>query len=217
ARFFRSLDQTVGAGQWMCWLTADHGAATVPSLAQDAGIPVDYWQPGNLIDDAKADLAATYGEGEWVLNYSNDQFFLNRPLIRERGLDLEAMQQRVQALALEYEGVFTAVTGTDLVRGNTSNDEILERLRNGWSASASGDVIIVPKPGWIQYSRSGTTHGSPFAYDTHVPLLFYGWHVPAGITYERTYIRDIAPTVAALIHSPMPNATTGRPIEDLFD
>ena len=217
ARFFRSLDQTVGAGQWMCWLTADHGAATVPSLAQDAGIPVDYWQPGNLIDDAKADLTATYGEGEWVLNYSNDQFFLNRPLIRERGLDLEAMQQRVQALALEYEGVFTAVTGTGLLRGNTSNDEILERLRNGWSASASGDVIIVPKPGWIQYSRSGTTHGSPFAYDTHVPLLFYGWHVPSGITYERTYIRDIAPTVAALIHSPMPNATTGRPIEDLFD
>ncbi len=217
ARFFRSLDQTVGAGQWMCWLTADHGAATVPSLAQDAGIPVDYWQPGNLIDDAKADLAATYGEGEWVLNYSNDQFFLNHPLIRERGLDLEAMQQRVQALALDYEGVFAAVTGTDLVRGNTANDEILERLRSGWSASASGDVIIVPKPGWIQYSRSGTTHGSPFAYDTHVPLLFYGWHVPAGITYERTYIRDIAPTVAALIHSPMPNATTGRPIEDLFD
>ena len=85
--------------------------------------------------------------------------------------------------------------------------KILERLRNGWSASASGDVIIVPKPGWIQYSRSGTTHGSPFAYDTHVPLLFYGWHVPAGITYERTHIRDIAPTVAALIHSPMPNAT----------
>jgi arylsulfatase A-like enzyme len=118
---------------------------------------------------------------------------------------------------LEYEGVLTAVTGTDLVRGNTSNDEFLERLRNGWSASASGDVVIVPKPGWIQYSRSGTTHGSPFAYDTHVPLLFYGWHVPAGITYERTYIRDIAPTVAALIHSPMPNATTGRPIEDLFD
>ena len=217
ARFFRSLDQTVGAGRWMCWLTADHGAATVPSLAQDAGMPVDYWQPGNLIDDAKADLAVAYGEGEWVLNYSNDQFFLNRPLIRERGLNLEAMQQRVQALALEYEGVFTAVTGTDLVRGNTSNDEILERLRNGWSASASGDVIIVSKPGWIQYSRSGTTHGSPFAYDTHVPLLFYGWHVPAGITYERTYIRDIAPSVAALIHSPMPNATTGRPIEDLFD
>ena len=216
-RLFRSLDQTVGAGQWVCWLTADHGAATVPSLAQDAGIPADYWKPGNLIDDAKADLSAAYGEGEWVLNYSNDQFFLNRTLIRERGLDLEAMQQRIQTLALEYEGVFTAVTGTDLVRGNTSNDEVLERLRNGWSASASGDVIIVPKPGWIQYSRSGTTHGSPFAYDTHVPLLFYGWHVPAGITYERTYIRDIAPTVAALIHSPMPNAATGRPIEDLFD
>ena len=111
----------------------------------------------------------------------------------------------------------TVVTGTDLVRGNAYADDVVERVRNGWSPAASGDVIVIPKPGWIQYSRSGTTHGSPFAYDTHVPLLFYGWHVPAGITYERTHIRDIAPTVSALIHSPMPNASTGRPIEDLLE
>ena len=115
---------------------------------------------------------------QWVLNYSNDQFFLNRPLIRERGLDLEAMQQRIQALAAGLRRRVHRGHGTDLVRGNTS--KILERLRNGWSASASGDVIIVPKPGWIQYSRSGT-HGSPFARYAHCRCCS-GWHVPANIT-----------------------------------
>ena len=217
ARLFRVLDESAGPGEWMCWLTADHGAATVPSLAQDAGIPVDYWKPGNLVDDVKSDLNAAYGEAEWVLNYSNDQFFLNRPLIRERGLDIEEMENRIRRMSVQYDGVHTAVTATDLIRGSVHGDEIVERIRNGWSPSASGDVILVPKPGWIQYSRSGTTHGSPFPYDTHVPLLFYGWHVPVGITYERTYIRDIAPTVAALIHSPMPNAASGRPIESMFE
>ena len=216
-RFFRALDGAVGVGEWMCWLTADHGAATVPSLAQDAGIPADYWKPGNLIDDVKADLNAAFGDAEWVLNYSNDQFFLNRPLILDRGLEIEAIENRIRNRALTYEGVHTVVTGTDLVRGNAYADDVVERVRNGWSPAASGDVIVIPKPGWIQYSRSGTTHGSPFAYDTHVPLLFYGWHVPAGITYERTHIRDIAPTISALIHSPMPNASTGRPIEDLLE
>jgi len=216
-RLFNMLDQQVGAGRWLSWLSADHGAATVPSLAQDAGIPVDYWKPGNMIDDVKADLAATYGEGEWVLNYSNDQFFLNRPLIQERGLDRWEMQRRIQRLAPNYPGVLMAVTGEDLLHGNPMGDEVIDRLRMGWSAHASGDVMIVTKPGWIQYSLSGTTHGSPFAYDTHVPCIFYGWHVPAGITYQKTYIRDIAPTVAALIHSPLPNAATGQPIPALFE
>ncbi|MDA1336666.1 MAG: alkaline phosphatase family protein [Bacteroidetes bacterium] len=216
-RLFTAMDEQVGRDQWLCWLTADHGAATVPSFAQEAGIPVDYWKPGNLIDDVRADLNAHYGEENWVLNYSNDQFFLNRPLIEERGLNRWEMQRRIQRMASGFPGVLMAVTGEDLITGNTAGDEVIDRLHMGWSPVSSGDVMIVTKPGWIQYSRSGTTHGSPFAYDTHVPLLFYGWHVDSGITYERTYIRDIAPTIAALIHSPMPNACTGRPIPELFE
>ena len=166
-----------------------------------------------MIEDVKADLQAQFGEGEWVLNYSNDQFFFNRPLMRERNVDLDAAQRRIQLLCQTYEGVSMAITGSDLTSGNASNDPIVEKIRNGWSANASGDVMIVTQPGWIKYGMAGTTHGSPFPYDTHVPCIFYGWHVPSGITYERTYIQDIAPTVAALIHSPMPNACTGRPIQ----
>lgn len=217
SRLFTALDNMVGQDAWLCWLTADHGAATVPSLAKEAGLPVDYWKPGNMIDDVKADLSRTYGAEEWVLNYSNDQFFLNRPLILEKGLDLGDMQKRIQLLCQTYPGVLMVATAQDLTAGQYGHDEVLSRIYAGWSAHHSGDVIVIPEPGWIQYGYQGTTHGSPFSYDTHVPCLFYGWHVPAGITYERTYIRDIAPTISALIHTPMPNACTGRPIEAVLE
>jgi hypothetical protein len=93
----------------------------------------------------------------------------------------------------------------------------MSRLVWGHHPKASGDVLILPAPGWIDYGPSGTTHGSPYAYDTHVPCMFLGWGVEPGITYERTHIRDIAPTVSALIHSPLPNGSAGVIIEDLFD
>ena len=64
----------------------------------------------------------------------------------------------------------------------------------------------------MNYGRTGTTHGSPFAYDTHVPCLFYGAGIEAGFTHERTYIRDIAPTISTLVKVPYPNGCTGSPI-----
>ncbi len=216
-QLFGQLDKAVGNGNWVCWLTSDHGAAIPPSLAQSEGMPVDYWKPGNMIEDINADLNEHYGMGDWVLNYSNDQFFFNRPLMRERGVDLDEAQRRIQLICQTYEGVTMAITGHDLTSGNTAGDPIVEKVRNGWSANASGDVMIVIDPGWIKYGLTGTTHGSPFPYDTHVPCIFYGWHIPSGITYERTNIKDIAPTIAALIHSPMPNACTGKPIQAVLN
>ena len=118
---------------------------------------------------------------------------------------------------MEDPDVYRAVTRWDLAQIASTDDPVLSHLQWGHHPTASGEVIVVPKPGWINYGRSGTTHGSPYAYDTHVPCIFYGWGVKPGATYERTYIRDIAPTVSALIHSPLPNAAAGHVIDDLFD
>ena len=213
ARLFKSLDDQVGDGNWMCWLTADHGGATVPSLAAAEGMPVDYWKPGNMTEDVENALSKRYGDGNWMLRYSNNQFILNRPLIRKEGHDLADMQSFVQGICLETPGVLMAPTANEIARSGGSSDEIMERLRMGYHSAFSGDVLVVPEPGWIKYGPSGTDHGSPFPYDTHVPCIFYGWHIPQGITYDRTNIRDIAPTVAGLIHTPLPNASTGRPIQ----
>ena len=217
ARLFKALDEQVGAGNWMCWLSADHAGATVPSLGQSVGMPVDYWRPGNMTDAAEAACAAAYGEGPWILQYSNDQFFLDRERIAAAGLDVEEVAARVRRVAMEDPDVYRAVTRWDLAQIAFTEDPVLSNLQWGLHPTASGEVVVVPKPGWINYGRTGTTHGSPYAYDTHVPCIFYGWGVKPGATYERTHIRDIAPTVSALIHSPLPNAAAGRVIDDLFD
>ncbi|MEY5042864.1 MAG: hypothetical protein RJA19_91 [Bacteroidota bacterium] len=216
ARLFEALDREVGEGQWLAWLSADHAGAPVPSLVEAQGWPVGYWKPGNMVDAVRADLVAQCGE-DVLLRYSNDQFFLDRQRIRELGKDLAYLQDRVMQLALEQPEVLLAVTAGQLTGPGAFSDDIRERLRMGHHAYGSGDVVVVTRPGWMQYGRTGTTHGSPFPYDTHAPLIFYGWGVPQGITYERTHIRDIAPTVAALIHSPLPNACTGRVITPLFE
>jgi len=98
-----------------------------------------------------------------------------------------------------------------------ATDPLVERLVRGHIPGHSGDVLLMPLPGWINYGLTGTTHGSAYAYDTHVPAMFLGCGVRHGQTFERTFIRDIAPTLAQIMHAPYPNGTTGEPVVDLLD
>ena len=81
----------------------------------------------------------------------------------------------------------------------------------------SGNILYEMSPGWISYSRKGTTHGSGYAYDTHVPFLLYGHGIPHGHTHRRTLVEDIAPTITSLIHVQHPMATTGNPVFEVLD
>ncbi len=106
-----------------------------------------------------------------------------------------------------------AVAEEDLA-SRASVDPIIENLYRGHLQGKSGDILLVLNPGWMKYGRTGTTHGSPFPYDTHVPCLFYGNGIEQGVSTKRTYTRDIAPTISSLLSIPYPNGTTGSPIFD---
>jgi len=90
-------------------------------------------------------------------------------------------------------------------------------LQNGYHQKRSGDVLYTLKPGFVDYGETGSTHGSPQIYDTHVPLLFYGKGIKKGSTTKRTEIPDIAPTIASLLGIAFPNGTTGEPINMVLD
>jgi arylsulfatase A-like enzyme len=90
-------------------------------------------------------------------------------------------------------------------------------IRNGYHQKISGDIMLVADPAYIEYSGKGTTHGSGYNYDTHVPLLFFGAGVKNGYSYEHTNITDVAPTISALLGISYPNASTGRVLEDALD
>jgi predicted AlkP superfamily pyrophosphatase or phosphodiesterase len=215
--FFTYLDETVGKGEYIVFLTADHGAVQVPSHLENLKIPAGYWNPGNMVEDAKAMLVKRYGEGEWVENYSNDQYFLNRALIAEKGLDASKVQRIIAEFSLNYDGVHNAFTRSDLLLPNKV-DDLAALIKNGYHPKRSGDVVLVLEPGWLQYStRTGSSHGSAHAYDTHVPFLIYGPGVNQGASHTRTHIRDIAPTICALLGIQMPNGTSGKVMTEILD
>ena len=218
-RLFDALDEKVGEGQWTAFLSADHGGANVPSHAAAAGMPTDYWKPGNLMDAVEATLKERWGTPRggqsWILRHSNDQVFLNHPLLDARGIDRSTMARFVAEQCATDPGLSKAVAACD-APAMAANDPVVARLVRGHRPGHSGDVFLVPQPGWIDYGRTGTTHGSAYPQDTHVPALFLGAGVADGETHARTYIRDIAPTVAQLMRSPYPNGATGEPIVDVF-
>jgi len=218
-RLFDALDEKVGEGQWTAFLSADHGGANVPSHAAAAGMPTDYWKPGKLMDAVEAALQERWGTPRggqsWILRHSNDQVFLNHPLLDARGIDRSTMARFVAEQCATDPGLSKAVAACD-APAMAANDPVVARLVRGHRPGHSGDVFLVPQPGWIDYGRTGTTHGSAYPQDTHVPALFLGAGVAHGETHARTYIRDIAPTVAQLMRSPYPNGATGEPIVDVF-
>jgi arylsulfatase A-like enzyme len=90
-------------------------------------------------------------------------------------------------------------------------------VQNGFHPKRSGNVMITMEPNWMEYSHTGTTHGSPYSYDTRVPMLWYGWKILHGETSEAYFVDDIAPTLSWLLNIPFPNAVSGNPIPLLIE
>jgi predicted AlkP superfamily pyrophosphatase or phosphodiesterase len=217
ARLFEYLDQQVGEGEYLVFLTADHGAVHVPAFLSDHKIPSGYVDNQAMANALSEMVVERYGQSDLIEKWNYNELFLNHGLIKELGLDLRTVRENIADMVLKLEYVEQVFTAHELERLGTA-DRIKELVRNGHNAKRSGDIIFTMQPAYISYSRTGSTHGSPHIYDTHVPLLFYGTGIPEGSsTPERTEIPDIAPTLAVLLGVGMPNGTTGTPIEDLIE
>lgn len=210
-RLFNALDKKVGHGKWTVMITADHGAAMVPSHGESMGLPTNYWSPGNMQDRIESAMDETFGEGDWIENVSNNSIFFHDSISNYSYVSRSDLQRFAAQLALEESGVMNAIAEADLA-SHAAINPFVERIYNGHQPGVSGDVKLILNPGWLTYSRTGTSHGSPYPYDTHVPCIFYGAGVERGSTWNTTYIRDIAPTISSILNIPFPNSATGTPI-----
>lgn len=215
-RLFKALDKRVGENEYTVFLTADHGAINVPSYLKDMKIPAGHFEFAELKSQFNEFLKYTFGTTDIVKNFSNYQFFLDHKVIKNLELELEEAQEIIAKEVLGYAGVDRVYTGQQMIE-NQYVSGIPYILQNGYNQKRSGDVLIVLKPGIISYPKTGSTHGSPQIYDTHVPLLFYGKGIKKGHTVERTEIPDIAPTIAALLGISFPNGATGSPISKVLE
>lgn len=217
ARLFNTLDEKVGEGQYLVFLTADHGAVHVPAFLKDHKIPAGYIDSKGFRSSLEALIEQRYANASILEHLNSSELFLNRKLISDLGLDLREVREAIADMVLTLPLVEQVFTAHDIERLGAAHG-MKALVRNGHNPKRSGDVMFTLQPAFISYSKTGSTHGSPHIYDTHVPLLFFGTGIPEGeSTGERTEIPDIAPTLAVLLGIGMPNGTTGTPIEDLIE
>ncbi len=213
ADLMNQLDATVGKGEWVAFLSADHGAADVPGFSQTYGIPSGVKSYGEVGETAKAALEKAYGPGKWVLTYMNQQIYLNHELLAEKKISLEAVYDQLNTALLNQRGIVRLINLHNITAQAMPQLQA-DLFRNVYFPNRSGDVYVMQQPGWFEGRTRGTTHGTTYAYDTHVPFLLYGWGVKPGETLRRTHISDIAPTITALLHLLEPSGSIGDPVAE---
>jgi predicted AlkP superfamily pyrophosphatase or phosphodiesterase len=215
ASFFQLLDAKVGKGQYLVFLSADHGAAHAIGFMQEHRLPADFWYAKPLADTLNKMLAAKFNVSGLVRSVMNYQVNFNLTKIASEKIDYTAVKKMVVDFVQTQPGVSFAV---DMAEAGAAPvpEPIKKMIINGYNLKRSGGVQIVLSPGWFEgYSKTGTTHGTWNPYDTHIPLLFYGWNIKPGKTNRETHMTDIAATLAAMLHVQMPNGCVGHVIEEV--
>lgn len=217
AHLMQELDQKVGRNEYVLFISADHGVVDNPKYLVDHKYPGGRYTD-SLIQVVREKVQEKYGEDEWFLDVSTSEIFLNRSLIKNRGIDLAEIQTFVAECLLEFPFVSEAFTATALAQRNIT-DPFIQLLQNGYHTKRSGDVMMIMKSGFLygELDDKGTSHGNPYTYDTHIPILFYGAGIPAGSSVRKVAITDIAPTVSMILEIPLPSGATGNPLLELFE
>ncbi|MFW6369651.1 MAG: alkaline phosphatase family protein [Bacteroidota bacterium] len=216
AHFLDFVNDNIGKENVLIYLTSANGVSYSPDFLKDARIPGGHFNHYSALTLLRSYLNAVYGQGEWVKFYFQNQVYLNRKLIEDSDLSLEQFQTRVAQFLIQFEGVANAVSSTTLHTRNYTKG-ILEKIQNGFNQKNSGDVIINLKPGWIEKSDHVTGNNSAYAYDSHVPLIWYGWKIKRQRINRQLEITDIAPTLSSFLDIAYPGATIGRPILELME
>jgi len=211
--FLKYLDAEVGENNYTLFLTADHAAVQVPAYLNSLKIPGGYIELNDFQNFILELMKKHFNSTELIENVSNFQIFLNKEKITELNLDAKHIAQVLADEIINYKGVLKVVTAHTLQNTNFT-EGVMKNLQNGYHQKLSGDILIVPNPATISYSRTGSQHGSGFSYDTHVPIIFYGYGIKKGRSKKYIAITDIAPTLANLLQIEFPNGNTGSIIED---
>ena len=219
ARLLKALDTQVGQGNYIVFLTADHGASHNNNFLNEHKIPAGKWPAPDRKDNAEEYVKQQLGNRKNVIADEMDyRYFLNKKSIKEQGLEYEKVKQTVIEYLRQAPNVCFVV---DYERAAQVGVPALirERALMGYNFRRSGDILAVPNPNYYTFgswsSEVGTTHGEWNPYDAHIPLLFYGWHIPQGATSREVHITDIAPTVCQLLHIQQPNACVGEAISEI--
>lgn len=210
------IDSKVGKDQYTVFLSADHGVAHVPGFMAENKLPSGSYNPENLKKDINAKLLQEYGKQNLIVSSFNYQYYLNLPAIDSAKLDKGKIIKSIIRHTSWQPGI-SRVFAIDEMMETPMNKKMKEMFANGYYPKRSGQVQLVLEPHWIEgFAATGTTHGTWNPYDSHIPLLWYGWGIKQGKTNREIYMTDIAATLAALLHIQMPSGCVGQVIPEVL-
>jgi predicted AlkP superfamily pyrophosphatase or phosphodiesterase len=212
AELVRAITAQVNLGNVLFVLTSDHGT----SDAWDAGgEPLERFNPNQFKTILNSFLGVQFGVGDWVLDYIDRQVYLNHNLVYSRNLSLEEVQNRAAAFVLQFRGISHVLTSTAMQNGYFGAS-YGRRMQNGFYPRRAGDLMLNFMPGWIE-ERPDTRSlsGSMYDYDTHVPLMMFGWRIPARTHDMPVDMTQLAPTLARILQISRPMASDGVTLPEL--
>ena len=220
AKFLDYLDTTIGKGQYLLFLSADHGAAHNSTMLNNHRIPAGGWSISDARKRLNIHLQEKFGLEKMVPYHSSYRLFLDRPGIQKAGLKLQDVVDEAIAFLKEEKDLLYVIDYAHAAEAAIPTS-LKEQIINGWNAQRSGDIYCLTKSGLYDFvpdnDYKGTTHGAWNPYDSHIPCVFFGWHVKHGHSSRTNYMIDVAPTICAMLHIQMPNSCIGNPITEVAD
>ena len=220
ARLIKELETRVGKNQFTLFLTADHAVVPVPQYLLDKKLPGGYLFLENNLIELDEEVKSEFG-ADLILSEENNNIYLDHETIDFLKINRGHVEHFIAEKIANWEGVKSVYTSNELINSSLDNGW-KDMIRLGYVPNASGDVVFMLEPGYLpkskdsEKSRKGTSHGSAFNYDTHVPLIWYGKGISKKEVFRRINITDITATLVHLLNVQKPNATTGEPILEVL-
>lgn len=216
------LDKDVGKGQYVLFLTADHAVADVPQYMKDQRMPAGIFNENVMEARLNAYLEPIYPGKKLIETISNGQIFLNHEVFvgdpKTAGVDMMIAIELISKFLLAQDGIANVYAENVLRQGNYGEVGMRGMVIRGYHVKRSGDIVYKFEPGWISWrGLQGTTHGSNYAYDTHVPMLLFGRGIRKGASAQYHPITDLAPTISVLLRIKFPSGCSGQPIVEALE
>lgn len=205
------LDNTLGKKNYLVFLTADHAGSDHPEFLKSKNLPGNTYSLKKIKEDLSNILQEEFGSGNYISSMTPTQIYMDSSVSSN-----EAVLKKTVSYLKKVNGIKEVYVPV-LNDRSLYNGLIGTFIRNSYNSKNSGDIFLHFESGWMNKRSYGTTHGTAYNKDTHVPMLWYGWQIPTGETVAPHTITQIVPTLSMLLNIPLPDAASNRPIEEIYE
>jgi len=215
AHFLDFVDREIGLNNVLIYLTAENATVNEPAYLMEKRIPTGYFNYNSAISLLRTYLNVVYGKSEWIKFYYSQQIYLNSKLIEDSKIPFDEFEDRVARFMVQFEGVNKVLTSNDLMKNNYTRGAF-EKIQKSYNQKRSGDIVLHLNPGWVEKGAE-RVFSSSYHYDSHVPLVWYGWKIGRQEVSREISVTDIMPTINYFLDLSRPPATQGTIIPELVD